>query len=213
MVVSRMQKMMLADLYRIEKNDIEKASLVLGKAFHDDPLWSQVVPDEAERKQKLPLLFEMLLRYALRYGEVYASSENLEGIVILLPYDKADMTFWRLLRCGAWRLLRTGMKLGRKTGNRIGQILAPMSKAQEEILKEGYLYLQTIGVSPELQGQGFGGKLLRAIIKYADNEAIRIYLEATEENVPLYKKFGFQVVKEINLSTIDLSGWAMVRET
>ena len=148
MVVSRMQKMMLADLYRITKNDIEKASLVLGKAFHDDPLWSQVVQDEAERKQKLPLLFEILLRYALRYGEVYASSENLEGIAIILPYDRIDMTFWRLLS--------TGMKLGRKTGNRLEQILAPMNQAQKEILKRGYLYLQAIGVSPELQGQGFG---------------------------------------------------------
>lgn len=204
--------MSLDSLYKMTKKEVEKASLVLGKAFHDDPLWSQAVPDETERKQKLPLLFEMLLRYALRYGEVYASSENLEGIVILLHYDKADMTFWRLLRCGAWRLLRTGMKLGRKTGNRLEQILAPMSKVQEEILEEGYSYLQTIGVSPELQGQGFGGKLLRAIIKYADNEEIRIYLEAMEENVPLYKKYGFQIVKEIKLSTIDLSGWAMVRE-
>jgi ribosomal protein S18 acetylase RimI-like enzyme len=204
--------MMLDSLYKITKKEAEKASLVLGKAFYDDPLWSQVVLDEAERKQKLPLLFEMLLRYALRYGEAYASSENLEGIVILLPYDKADMTFWRLLRCGAWRLLRTGIKLGRKTGNRLEQILAPMSKVQEEILRKGYLYLQTIGVSPELQGQGFGGKLLRAITKYADNEELRIYLEATEENVPLYEKFGFQVVKEIKLSTIDLLGFVMVRE-
>ena len=104
------------------------------------------------------------------------------------------------------------MKLGRKTGNRLGQILAPMSKAQEEILKEGYVYLQTIGVSPELQGKGFGGKLLRAIFKYVDNEEIRIYLEATKENVPLYEKYGFQVIKEIKLSIIDLSGWTMVRE-
>ena len=204
--------MMLDSLYKVTKKEVEKASLALGKAFHDDPLWSQIIQDEAERKQKLPLLFEMLLRYALRYGEVYASSEDLEGIVILLPYDKADMTFWRLLRCGAWRLLRTGMKLGRKTGNRLEQILAPMSKAQKEILKESYLYLQTIGVSPELQGKGFGGKLLRAIFKHADNEETRIYLEATKENVPLYEKYGFQVIKEIKLSIIDLSGWAMVRE-
>jgi len=204
---------MLDSLYKITKKEVEKASLVLGKAFHDDPLWSQVVLDEAERREKLPLIFEMSLRYALRYGEVYASSENLEGIAIILPYDRADMTFWRLLRSGAWRLLRTGMKLGRKTGNRLGEILAPIIKAQEEILKRGYLYLDVIGVSPELQGQDFGSKLLRAISENADNEEIQIYLEASEENVHLYEKFGFQVVKEIKLSTIDLSMWAMVRET
>ena len=146
----------------------------------------------------------------MKYGEVYAPSENLEGIAIILPYKTADMTFWRLLRSGA---LRTGMKLGKETTNRLEEILAPIEKAHEEILKRGYLYLQVIGVSPKLQGQGFGGKLLRAIIEYADNEEILIYLETTEENVQLYKKFGFRVLKEIKLSTIDLSMWAMVRET
>jgi ribosomal protein S18 acetylase RimI-like enzyme len=205
-----MQKMLLDSLYRVTKNEVQKASLVLGKAFHDDPVWRQVIPDEAERRQKLPLIFAISLKYALRYGEVYATSEKLKGIAIILPYDKADMTFWRLLRSGA---LRIGMKLGRKAGNRLGEILAPINKAQEEILKSGYLYLQAIGVSPELQGQGFGRKLLRAIFENADNEEIRIYLETTEENVQLHKKFRFQVMKEIKLSTIDLSMWAMVRET
>ena len=75
------------------------------------------------------------------------------------------------------------------------------------------MHLQTIGVSPDFQGQGFGGKLLMAIFEKADNEEIQIYLETTKENVQLYKKFRFQVIKEIKLSTIDLSMWAMVRET
>jgi len=205
-----MQKMLVDSLHRVTKNEVQKASLVLGKAFHDDPVWGQVIPDEAERKQKLPLIFEISLKYALRYGKVYATSENLEGTAIMLPYDKADMTFWRLLSSGA---LRTGMKLGRKTGNRLEEILAPVNKAQEEILKRGYLYLQAIGVSPALQGQGFGGKLLRAIFENVDNEGILIYLETTEENVPLYRRLGFQVMKEIKLCRINLSMWAMVRET
>ena len=98
-----MQRMLLDSLYRVTKNEVKKANLVLGTAFHDNPLWSQVIPDEAERKQKLPLILEMNLKYALRYGEVYATSENLEGIATILPYDKADMTFWRLLRSGALR--------------------------------------------------------------------------------------------------------------
>ena len=202
--------MLLDSLYRVTKNEVQKASLVLGKAFHDDSVWRQAIPDETERKQKLPVVFEISLKYALRYGEVYATSENLEGIATILPYDRADMTFWRLLRSGTFRI---GMKLGRKTGNRLEEILAPIIKAQKEILKRRYLYLQAIGVSPELQGQGFGGKLLRTIFEYADNEEFWVYLETTEENVQLYEKFGFRVFKEVELSTIDLSMWAMVRET
>lgn len=202
--------MMISSLHKITKKEVEEASLVLGKAFHNGLVMSHVIPDKDERKQKLPMVFEVSIRFALKYGGVYAPSENLEGIAIMLPHKKADMTFWRLLRSGAFRPLR---KLGKEIDNRLGEILAPVIKDQKEILKRGYLYLQTIGVSPEFQGQGFGGKMLRAITKYADNEEIPIYLEATEENVKLYEKFGFQVLKEAKLSTIDLKMWEMVRET
>lgn len=157
---------------------MEKASLVLGKAFHDEPVMSQAIPDEDERKQKLPLLFEISLRFALRYGRVYAPLENLEGIAIILPHKEADMTFWRLLRSGALRPL---MKLGKETDNRLGEIHAPVIKDQKEILKRGYLYLRTIGVSPELQGQGFGEKLLRAITEYADDKEFQSTWEQLKE--------------------------------
>ena len=43
-----MQKKMIAGLYRITKSEIEKASLVLGKAFHDEPVMSQAIPNEDE---------------------------------------------------------------------------------------------------------------------------------------------------------------------
>lgn len=205
-----MQKKMIAGLYRITKSEIEKASLVLGKAFHDEPVMSQAIPNEDERKQKLPLFFEISLRFALRYGGVYAPSENLEGIAIILPHTEAHVTFWRLLRSGALRPL---MKLGKETDSRLGEILAPVISDQREILKRGCLYLQTIGVSPEFQGQGFGERMLRAITEYADDQGIPIYLETTEGNVRLYRKFGFQVMKEVRLSAIDLKMWEMVRRT
>ena len=94
-----------------------------------------------------------------------------------------------------------------------GEILAPVISDQREILKRGCLYLQTIGVSPEFQGQGFGERMLRAITEYADDQGIPIYLETTEGNVRLYRKFGFQVMKEVRLSAIDLKMWEMVRRT
>jgi len=63
-----------------------------------------------------------------------------------------------------------------------------------------YIYLFVLGVSRESQGKCFGGKLLRALIEKAENERKPIYLETeTEGNVSLYEKFGFEVIKQINL--------------
>ena len=46
--------------------------------------------------------------YCLKYGEAYATSENLEGIAAWLPGDFADMSMWRMIRSGA--ISRANMK-------------------------------------------------------------------------------------------------------
>lgn len=52
--------MMLDSLYKITRKEVERASSVLGKAFHNELVMRQVIPDEDERKQKLPLILRFL---------------------------------------------------------------------------------------------------------------------------------------------------------
>ncbi len=76
-----------------------------------------------------------------------------------------------------------------------------------------YIYLLIIGVSKEFQGKGYGGKLLRAVVEKAEIERKPIYLETQiESNVKLYEKFGFHVVKKINLPEVNLPMWLMIRD-
>jgi ribosomal protein S18 acetylase RimI-like enzyme len=77
-----------------------------------------------------------------------------------------------------------------------------------------HIYLFIIGVSQDLQGKGFGGKLLRAIIEKTDRERKPMYLETQKEsNVSLYEKYGFRVVKKIILpDPVNLPFWFMVRD-
>ena len=76
-----------------------------------------------------------------------------------------------------------------------------------------YIYLQIIGVASKFQGQGFGGKLIRALIERSEQHGKYIYLETeTEDNVKLYERFGFKVIKKVSLVGINLPMWEMVRE-
>ena len=75
-----------------------------------------------------------------------------------------------------------------------------------------YMYLQVIGVAPAHQGQGVGGRLLRALIEQSEQAGLALYLETeTECNVRMYEHFGFRVVKEIVLPIIELPMWEMTR--
>ena len=68
-------------------------------------------------------------------------------------------------------------------------------------------------MSSAIQGQGHGTKLLNHLIERGKKENLPIYLETeTEVNVKYYKKFGFEVVKEMILPIINQPMWIMIRE-
>jgi len=77
-------------------------------------------------------------------------------------------------------------------------------KIMKDLGHEKYIYIQQIGVKPDRQGEGNGGKLLRTIFDIAVSTDSVCYLETeTEENVSLYKYLGFKIVDEIKISVLD----------
>ena len=196
---------LISDLYKLKKQDIKKAANVLFNAFSDDPVWKEIFNDE----DKYRVQFEIMVRFCMKYGNVFSTSDNFEGVMAITPHDK-DMNLWRIIRSGAFFL---SMKISSATKK-----MAPIFKLIEEEKKNldigPYIHLLIMGVSQEFQGKGFGGKLLRVIVEKAEIERKPMYLETqNEKNVTLYEKYGFYVVKKINLSDpINLPMWLMVRE-
>lgn len=183
---------------------------MLAKAFYNDPAWVYVLPDEKDREKKLPIAFEIPLRYGIKFGEVYAPSPDLEGVAIWVPGSKANMTFWRLMKAGA---IMTTLKLGRKVGNRISSTFNIIDEKREALAEEPYIYLSAIGVHPEHQGKGFGGTLLRSMMVKADDEGTALYLETTvEKNVGLYEKFKFQMIEKLVPEHLGFPIWLMIRK-
>ena len=63
-------------------------------------------------------------------------------------------------------------------------------------------YLPVIGVDPLRQGKGYGSALLAHGLAVCDRSHIAAYLEATKPaNIPFYKRFGFEVVKTIQVGS------------
>ena len=77
--------MVLENLFQIKKKDVDQATLVLTKAFHEDPLIQLIYPDPEERKIFSPILWSFMIKDGINYGEVYAPSNKIEGVAKWLP--------------------------------------------------------------------------------------------------------------------------------
>ncbi len=198
----------LDDLYQVQKKDVHRAALMLADAFHHDPVWNAVFGDAAIAQRAAA--FETPVRYGLKYGEVYAPSEILEGVAAWLPGTVADMTFWRILRSGA---LWPGMKIGAQIMRKMQPVFRPIEIDRRETMRgKSYLYLQIIGVAPAFQGKGFAGRLLRALIEKSAQTGVVLYLETeTESNVSMYEHLGFTVIKKITLPIVNLPMWELTQ--
>jgi ribosomal protein S18 acetylase RimI-like enzyme len=197
-------------LYRVQKRDISQTAKVLADAFKSDPLWNKIFEGESDLKKRFRAFFEVPIRHCLKYGEVYATSENLEGVIAWVPGEYADMTPWRIILSGA---MGAAMRMGSNVSKKMGSVFKPVTEDRHEHMAEhDILYLLVVGVATELQDKGFGRKLLNAAIEKSEREGLQLYLETeTEENVEIYEHFGFRLLKKITLPIVDLPMWEMVK--
>ena len=202
----------LDNLFKLKSDFIEGVCKVAGSAFQDDPVSVYIYPDENKRKQKLGYGFYMLYKYGMRLGTAYATSNNLEGIVMWLPPDKIYTSFWTIMRYGGFHAMR-------KAGLRIKAIKRSMAvfkyeeSKHKELVPFDHWYLQNIAVNPEEQRKGYGGLLLSAMIKKIDSEGLPIYLETNkEENLSFYQKYGFEILEHVIIPKTDIPLWCMLRK-
>ena len=103
--VQQYNKEGVGGIIRLTKNEVRSASEVLARALYDDPQTAYVYPNISERNKRLKHVFELILRFGVLYGEVYATSENLEGIAVWVRSEKAEITLPKMIRCGDVLLL------------------------------------------------------------------------------------------------------------
>lgn len=198
-------------LYRLGKRDMTAAGVALANAFQNDPLWGKIFDGESELEKKYAACLEIPTRISNTYGHVYATSEKLEGVMAYSPGSKSCYTLWNILRSGG---LLSAFRIGSKAGRLMGPVFEPLDKDRtEQMLGREYIYLHLLGVQKAYQGQGHGGRLIRALFEECDAAKLPIYLDTeTEKNAAMYEHLGFKTVKEITLPIINQPMWEMIRE-
>ena len=90
----------LNSLYRLTKADIKPASEMAAKAYYEVNDFSHFSTDPAKRIKNMITTMAMTFRYSLKFGVVYATSQNLEGVAAWLPHSKVKIPIWQYIRLG-----------------------------------------------------------------------------------------------------------------
>lgn len=68
--------------------------------------------------------------------------------------------------------------------------------------KEEHWYLSVLSISPESQRGGYGSALLRPGLEAADRDGTGCWLETQREsNIPFYARFGFQLLRKVEVES------------
>jgi len=197
-------------ILRLDESHIIPSSIILGKAFQDNPSFIYRIPDASERKKKLKYLFEYTIRYGVLFGEVFSTSSNLEGIAGWIPFEKVYQTIEDQTRSGGKKIMSEfGMEYIKKEA-KLQYFLDTLHKRHAPF---PHLYLYPLGVNPQFQGKGHGGLLLKNMFEKVDQINLPIFLETDrEKNVKFYEKHGFKVMEEAPIPNTEIPVWAMLRK-
>lgn len=83
-------------LIRIDKTQINPAVLMFVRAFHDDPLTRWFFSEEKNKQQLIEAYFRYRIKCGILFGEVYATSPNIEGFAVWISSEYVKMTYWRM---------------------------------------------------------------------------------------------------------------------
>jgi len=196
-------------LIRINKSNAELCIRVLVKAFRKYPLFQYYFPNELTREKISYYVLSLMVYSGIRFGEVSATSSNLEGIAIWIPSNNYPLTFWKILRSVP---LSKIFGLGRYGGSKIKDFNNYIDCVHQYQAPFKHWYLQVIGVAKRFQGKGYASKLLRPMLSKIDKEHLPCYLETIDEkNVSIYERFGFKIIDKSIVPETKFTNWVMLR--
>lgn len=176
-------------------NNLEKDLIVdiLTQSFESNQSVNYVVKQNRKRIRRIRALMDYSFEVCKLFGEVFISDNKKACALIMYP-DKKKTSLKAIILDIKLIIQCVGIRNVKRTLNREALI----KKIQP---KELMTYLWFIGVMPEDQNKGFGSDLLQTIIEYSNQNNRPVYLEtSTVKNLPWYKRFGFEIYGEQDLS-------------
>lgn len=187
--------------------DVDALSVMLARAFDQDPFWRWIVGHGDDYQARLAQGFATQLSHLALPGGLVWCGEHHQGAALW-----SAPGHWQL---GLFQQLRLLPDFARMIDwHRLWTVSRAVQQVQQAHPRQPHYYLQVLGVDPAHQGKGWSRPLIEAGLTLADKQRQPAYLETAEEsNLSLYRRYGFEVTRTIT----DFPGdapplWCMWRE-
>lgn len=160
---------------------------LLVEAFYEDPLWSWAFPDPYQRRSQHRALWGAAVDGALRYTYVWLA-EGASAAAVWIPPGGTELS--------AEQEEGFDALVVDLLGSHAGPVQATFALFDRMHPRDvPHYYLSLLGTDPTQRGHGYGLGLLADNLRAIDAEGAPAYLEASNVvNVPLYQRFGFDVL-------------------
>lgn len=180
----------------MKKADYDDKALILDiltESFKNNRSVNYIAGSPKNNEDRIRALMDYSFEVCKRFGDVYLSDDRDAAALVLYPERKktnlSSMMLDVKLVLNCIGIANIGKALKRESSIKKLQPQVPM------------YYLWFIGVHPDKQGQGIGSQLMNELILESRKMKRPVYLEtSTLTNIPWYKKFGFDIYNELNLS-------------
>jgi ribosomal protein S18 acetylase RimI-like enzyme len=173
------------------ERDIPAMSLMLARAFHDDPIVNWVFQDAGARPKYTRRFFAGRARVLMPQREIY----TVEGTAAAAMWARPDE--WRDPPLQAFKelaVLVPGVRW------RAARVIRGLIQVESRHPKPPHWYLAVLGTDPSRRGEGLATALLQGVLDSCDRDEVAAYLETgTERNVAFYTRHGFRVTEEMRL--------------
>jgi ribosomal protein S18 acetylase RimI-like enzyme len=171
-------------------DDATDLSHVLSRGFADDPVWRWMAPEERRWPTRMAPVFRHLIGPSIGHRTTWTTTAR-EGAAVWAPPGAWSFPTSAAVRSAPAMLRGFGVSGLRRTLQMVGR----MEKAHP---KERHWYLEFLATDRHLRGKGIGSALIGPGLERADEEGVGAYLESSKlDNVPFYRRHGFEVVEEL----------------
>ncbi|MNK47792.1 Acetyltransferase (GNAT) family protein [compost metagenome] len=182
---------------KADKKDFTLLVDIICSSFVNDPCFRWMIGNKNFEK-KIHFLAEYLVEETLAKGEIFIGPTG--DAVALWQSEKREPLSAAII----FRNLKFLFQMGLPT---VWRSLKLLKLKQAHISDQNpHLYLACIGVMPSGQGKGLAKGLLDPILADAENSGRDVYLEtANPVNINIYRKKGFEIIDEVDLSEIRIT--------